>query len=266
MSDETKKRLFLGLDAAAPWPESFPGGRLIDEENRHFTFIFIGEERVERLLNLIQDIPKPPFLVGPAGIFDACLPLPPRHPHLIAWKADFGKKHALLQKYQTDVSLWLKDLGLEIKAEREYLPHVTLCRHPKHIKEWKEAFKPLPVQSANLHLFESLPLSKYRSLWHLSLQPPFVELPHTADLAYQVWAEGLDELLWNAWIALAAHCPDLLRFAPNPCENLDDIIIELNSVLSRADADCGTPFKAVSFHGELIQKGPLLEWEMIIDV
>jgi len=38
-------------------------------------------------------------------------------------------------------------------------------------------------------------------------------------------------------------------------------------MVAQADQEIGAPFKAVSFHGNIVKKNnQLLEWEMIVDV
>ena len=163
------------------WPEKLPPGRVIEEESRHITFLFIGEHAP------LQGIPTPPFKVGFAGYFDKCLVF---HHDLIAWRANLGDQN--LVPYQKELADWLK---VELK---DTILHATLCRKATHIQEWKECFHPLPFQSTSFHLFESLGFSRYRSLWQFDLPPPFVEVPHTADLAFLVRAESIEKLLWNA--------------------------------------------------------------------
>ncbi len=269
MSEKNIKRLFFGMNAEASWPEKLPEGRIIEEPHRHFTFVFIGDEEIEGLLSQLDAFPPPPFKVGLAGFFDACLSFPPRHPHVVAWRANFGRKQEAFLSYQKEAVEWLIARGFgEKKSERDYIPHATLCRSPFDATQWKKAFHPLPVKSDTLHLFESLGHSKYNSLWQLNLLPPFQELPHTADLAFHIRSESLQEMYWNACMALAFHYPELLKYFPLDAaiNDLNEIIIELNNAIGLADSECGSPYKAVSFHGDIIKENDLLEWEMIVDV
>lgn len=256
-------RLFFGMDTMCPWPERLPSdGRIISEENRHLTFVFLGDQNSEELIAALSDFPAPPCKVGFAGYFDASLELPPRHPRVIAWRANFGLKQSAFLTFQAEAAKWLNR-----EEERGFTPHVTLCRHPRDLKKWQKAFHRLPVVSQTLHLFESLGYSRYRSLWNLSLLPPLVELKHTADIAFIVRGESLAELNWNAFIALALNFPGLLDFyREREIGNLDDIVIGLNEMVAAADSAVGTPYKAVSFHGEIKEVNQVLEWEMIIDV
>lgn len=268
MDEQNIKRLFLGMNAEAPWPEKWPEGRVIEEPHRHFTFAFIGDEDANRLLALMPRCPKPPFKVGLAGFFDACLLFPPRHPHVVAWRGAFGPKQQALIEYQKEVEIWLavEDVSFR-ESQREFVPHATVCRQPFDAKKWQNAFQGLPVISSSLHLFESLGYSKYQSLWNYALPLPFTELPHTADLAFLIRGESLEELHWNASMALCYHHPELLKYCRvvEKINDLNAIIIDLNNLIGVADSECGSPYKAVSFHGDLI-KNELLEWEMIIDV
>lgn len=252
-----KARLFFAMSAEALWPEQLPQGRIIGEENRHFTLAFLGEVEREETVALAETLPKPPFAVGPAGYFDACL----QFPHVTAWRAFFGKKQAPLLEY--------RDLLLNffhLSDNRPFTPHMTVCRDPKNPRD--TSFPKIPVVSSILHLYESLPHSIYRSLWQLPLHPPFKEHSHTADLAFWVFAESLGELYWNACMALATGFPEIIPFCGVEAApaSLDEVIILLNESLSLADLEWGSPFKAVSFHGELQKIGSLISWEMIVDV
>jgi hypothetical protein len=40
----------------------------------------------------------------------------------------------------------------------------------------------------------------------------------------------------------------------------------LNEAIARVDEQMGTPFKAVSFHGDIQEEEGVLKWEMIVDV
>jgi hypothetical protein len=119
-----------------------------------------------------------------------------------------------------------------------------------------------------LHLYESVGNLMYESLWSFPLIAPFEEMEHTADIAFLIRGENLRQLYKNARIALAFRFPKLLNY-DTPMEyiaDLDDIVIALNSIVTQADAEEGCPYKAVSFHGHLIQNAGYFSWEMIVDV
>jgi hypothetical protein len=100
----------------------------------------------------------------------------------------------------------------------------------------------------------------------MELIPPFKEIEHTADLAFQLHAESIPALCQNAFTALAFHFPQLIQFKQEPPTLKEKIISTLNYALAKADAALGCPFKAVSHHGEIKEKDGLLSWEMIVDV
>jgi hypothetical protein len=49
-------------------------------------------------------------------------------------------------------------------------------------------------------------------------------------------------------------------------QGIDEIVMQLNEIVSHADAELGCPFKAISYHGNLNKKAAVWEWEMIVDV
>ncbi len=60
-----KKRLFFAAELTAVWPQKFPTGRILDEENRHMTLVFLGLTSPSQLLE--KTIPLPAFHIGPAS-------------------------------------------------------------------------------------------------------------------------------------------------------------------------------------------------------
>jgi RNA 2',3'-cyclic 3'-phosphodiesterase len=109
---------------------------------------------------------------------------------------------------------------------------------------------------------------EYQSLWEIPLLSPFEEFEHTADIAFLVRGTTPQELHRNAQLALAFKFPKILPFFSKRLQDtLDEIIIALNEMVGKADAECGCPFKAVSFHGQIkAEEENLLHWEMIVDV
>lgn len=266
---EQTKRLFFALEVMAPWPKPLPAGRRLDEGHRHMTVAFLGHTDYARLQPLLTEIPAPPFKVGYVGIFDECLFLPERHPRVVAWHVHWLEGKEALSQYQKQLIAWLQEKEFNPDARKEFLPHVTLARAPFNPHPWRKAFKTLPMMTAGLHLYESVGGLKYQPIWSFPLLPPFVEIEHTADLAFQIYGENLEQLQLHALMALAFRCPALLdKLAEIPhAESLDDLIIHLNDCVTRLDARRGCPFKAVSFHGEVEKIGEtVLRWEMIVDV
>ncbi len=237
-------RLFFGMEVFCPWPEEFPNGRILLEDDRHLTLAFLGDSN--RMPDLAS-FPKPPFSVGLCGIFDNPLFLA----HVVAWHIHW-LEDGILECYKQLVE-WL---GLKDR----FLSHVTIARKPCDEAGWKQAFQPLPLYVKNINLYESLGNSKYRVTWQYPIQAPFDEIEHTADLAFRVRGN----LFLHAQLALAFHFPPMIRYFDfRKILEGDAIVSALNGLLAKADSEIGCPFKAISFHGT--QKSSD-EWEMIVDV
>jgi len=267
-SNQNIKRLFFGVEVHAPWPQKLPRGRILDAQYRHMTLVFLGNIDFTVLTKLLDDLPKPQSNIGEVGYFDSCLALAPRHPNVIAWHAHWLGIGNSLPDYQKSLAAYLTQCNFHIDG-RIWLPHITLCRKPFDIQEWNKAFKPLPFYTGSLHLYESMEKNIYTPIWSLAMHAPFVEIEHTADVAFHIRGSTLLQLYYNAFTALAFKFSPLLEFykQPEDLHSLDDLIILLNDIISRADMSIGSPLKAVSFHGALttIENETLL-WEMIVDV
>ncbi len=120
-----------------------------------------------------------------------------------------------------------------------------------------------PFKSRMLHLIENA-----ENPWSVSFLSPFDEIEHIADIAFIVRGETLLELHYHAFIALSFYDPELLKYKHKllKTKSLDEIIINLNSLVSVVDAKQGCTFKAISYHGEISENNGILTWEMIIDV
>jgi 2'-5' RNA ligase len=267
--NKENKRLFFGIEATSPWPHSFPHGRLIQEHNRHATLAFLGEADWNKLAPQLDKFPIPTFKAGLAGIFDKCLFLPKKHPHVVSWHIDFAETLNPLEIYQKTLSKWLNTLGFNVSEhEGNWLPHVTIARQPSELETWQSTFVPLPVIFKGIYLYQSVGNSNYHPLWSLPLTQPWDEIEHTADIAFVIRGESIQQIYRHAVLALAFKFPPLLLHLPNHSElaNLDDVVILLNDAISLSDREVGCPFKAVSFHGELEKINEILHWEMIVDV
>jgi hypothetical protein len=187
----------------------------------------------------------------------------------VAWHIHWLESGAILSSFHWELSSWLLKHNFDPHTHAEFLPHVTLCRSPFDPHHWKKSFTALPVFVKDLHLYESLGNLQYVPQWTYPVLAPFEELEHTADIAFILRGETLTQLQENAFIALAFKSPSLLEFASllRPVSTLEEIIYNLNQIVSHADADQGCPFKAVSYHGEIdSDEQQILTWEMIVDV
>lgn len=266
---EEYKRLFFGIDVSAPWPEELPEGRILDESSRHLTLAFLGKVDFAQLSLVLPTMPQPHFKLGLAGWFSECLFLPEKHPHVAAWQVEWFDDPAPLLDFYQRLNEWLKEQNLLPREPQHFLPHVTICRSPFLVKQWKKAFEPLPMAMRTIHLYESFPQSHYESCWEIPLKAPFEEIEHTADIAYIIRGENPQQLFNHAFAALAFKYPPFLPyFIPGSKEDsLEEIIMKLNEVVAKTDAEVGCPIKAVSFHGTIEQeKDQTLSWEMIVDV
>ncbi len=266
--EKDQKRLFFGLEVQAPWPETLPQGRVLDEHNRHLTLAFLGNTDYPKLKEALSSFPEPSFKVGFVGQFDQCLFFPPKHPRVVAWHVDFLEAHSKLIQFYHTFTEWLQKEGFMPETRHSFTPHVTIARAPFNQRVWQKKFIPLPCLFKDIHLYESTGELNYKPIWSYPLLLPFEEISHAADIAFWVRGENYDQLYRHAQAALASVFPALLPFLTkqNGIENLDDVIIKLNELVATVDQAISCPFKAVSFHSHLEKKDQILHWEMIIDV
>ncbi len=249
------KRLFFATEIHAPWPESYPEGRLLAPDRRHLTLAFLGNVEPPDCANF----PEPPIKLGVAGVLDELLILK----NVVACHANVWQKENRLTQLKCDLESWRA-----LSDERPFLPHVTIARAPFDEKKWKESFSPLPFMTSTLHLYESLGNLCYEPIWSFPLVPPIEEMEHTADIAFRIRGEDLQEIYRNAQLALSFHHPEMLpELRPHEeVTSLDEIIFGLNDFISRVDTKMGASYKAVSFHGSIVQENEIKTWEMIVDV
>ncbi len=262
---ENHPRLFFALKTKAPWPKSWPEGRVIEEEFRHDTLAFLKSSSFEEIEKILPTFPKPPFRVAPSGRFVSCKLLPEKTPRVVSWEVDWFEKAVL--DFREEIASWLKNGKISIDP-RPWFSHVTVCRAPFKKDPWMDAFYPLPFYSSSIHLYESLGYSKYKSLWNFDFDPPFEELQHTADLAFHIYGRNTRQIYVNAFTALCFDAPELTPyFVDQEVESVEEVVMLLNDAVHELDRHIGCPFKAVSFHGEICELGPnLFKWEMIVDV
>lgn len=261
-------RLFFGLEVHAPWPEEFPLGRLLAPEARHITFAFLGETDEKKLFPLLNEIPLPQRTLGWSGQFTNVEFFPKRHPHVAAWTMQWSRHENELLEYQQQLSAWLLTHAIPHRDAHAFNPHVTLARSPFDQRAWENAFTPLPFYTSHFHLYQSLGNSTYKPIWTKPSQPPFIEIEHTADIAYQVFGASIEELFQHAQLALAFKTPAFFNeaYPPFPIGSLDALIKGLNWQIAQLDQKEIIPFKAVSYHGDIEAQENTLMWEMIVDV
>ncbi len=265
--EEDSKRLFFGAQTLAPWPKDYPPARMIPEETRHLTLAFLGQNPFSKFKTILPSIPRPSFAIGPAGIAKELIFLPKDKSRVVALSIDWLDANAKLNRYQKELSDWLQNQGYSLD-KRPFFPHLTIARAPFDKKQWQEHFTPLPFFIKAIHLYQSLGKLQYQSLWECPLLLPFDELEHTADIAFLIRGNSVQELHQHAQLALAFKFPPMIKFyIPELQNSLEEIIISLNDMVARADTEFGCPFKAVSFHGNIKpDEHNILHWEMIVDV
>lgn len=256
------KRIFFGFEIEAPWPIDYPKGHVLEEKERHFTLVFLGNVDPAAIMQNLNSIPLPVFKIAPAGYFDKVLLLPAGHPRVVAWHAKWFLEGLEIDQYQKRLLDWLEDLNYKVDR-RPLLSHVTVARAPFEEEEWLKAFSPLPCMIKALHLYESIGNLHYSSLWQFPFTPPFEEIEHTADVAFIIYGSNFQQLYLNAAIALSFKFPPLLDFLTEKMlHDLNEVVRELNQLISITDQKIGCPFKAVSYHGEFKNQ----KWQMIVDV
>lgn len=258
------KRLFFAFQVESLWPP-LPEGRKLAETARHMTVAFLGNIDYEKLQPHLAEIPLPKLKVGTTGVFINSHQLPAKHPHVVAWELSFLEQNEI-ELYVEKLTEWLASLQIISKKHHRWLPHVTITRKPFNSKEWEEAFRKIVFKFDTLHLYESFPELKYEPIWSYSMIKPFEPIAHTADIAYIVRGETIEQLFENAFHALCFTFPELLKYKPKTPNKAEEIVPSLNLAIAHADSEIGCPFKAVSYHGEIKKKSEYYEWEMIVDV
>jgi 2'-5' RNA ligase len=264
-----EKRIFFGFEVSSPFSEEEPKGRYIEKDLRHLTLVFIGNVAIEKVETILKGIEKPNFLVSPVGIFNKILFLPYFSPRVVAFHINFLNSFKLIEEYRLKLLGFLKKNDIPIKNSKKFLPHVTVCRRPFKKREWRDFFTKKSLFVKSLTLFESFKNSKYERLWSHEFIPPFKELEHTADIAFEINGKDFLELYKNAFIALCFKFPEMIDYFIDVDElkSIEDVIIKLNDIVRKIDIEKGSPLKAVSFQSKIkTSQKNILTWEMIVDV
>ncbi len=262
-----EKKLFLALSVEASSPLNWEGEKMILEKNRHITLSFLGNQEENRIKALLDQIVVPS--IGFAGICTDILFLPEKRPHVVAWEVDWLSQASRFEQFRQHIESILDKEEVDRKNEkRPFFPHITIGRNPREKEKWISSFCPIPFCTPSFCLFQSLGNSEYKKLWEKKSLLPYEEFPHTADLAFYIRGYSLRDLHFHAQLALASFFPPILEFMQASQDNcsIDEAIFRLNEVITKADIEMGTPFKAVSHHGDLSQEEDHMIWELIIDV
>jgi SHS2 domain-containing protein len=182
---------------------------------------------------------------------------------------NFFEKNKIVENFQKELFEFFQKKHFPLKQDNKYLPHVTICRNHFDQKIWEKSFRLLPLYIKSFNLYESLGHSEYNTLWKKDFIRPFEEIKHTADIAFIVKGKTYQDLLYNSFIALSFKSLDFLLYHEvlERVDSIDDVIINLNNVITKAEIDgIHIPFKAVSFHSHIEKKDNILLWEMIVDV
>lgn len=268
MKNENEKRLFFGAEVVAPWPESYPPGRLIEEPYRHITLAFLGNCALSPLQDILPTCPKPDFKIGPVGKCDHLLFLPKNHPRVVAMHVEWLHEQEQLNTFQKKLLAWLEKQQYKVD-KRELLSHVTIARAPFDVELWQNSFTEIPLYIKSIHLYESVGELRYLSRWEYPLIAPFEEFEHTADIAFHVRGRTYHELYLHAALALCFKYPSMTIYFSNvdALHSIEDVVAALNALVTKVDIEIGSPLKAVSYHGKVKKNtNELMEWEMIVDV
>ena len=87
-------------------------GKIIEKSLRHQTLAFLGELDFFSHKTVLENIPKPSFLVAKAGIFSRCLFFPERDPRVVAWEIDWLENRQEIIFYQKKLFGYLLDQNL----------------------------------------------------------------------------------------------------------------------------------------------------------
>lgn len=252
------KRLFFAAPVQAAWPEDLPQGRILDEKVRHITIAFLGLVPVPGL----AEIPDIRFTFAPAGFCRKWALLK----HVAAAEPEWLTGKDSFFRFHDELKSWLLSKDYPVDP-RPFYPHITAARTPLDRKTWEKTPCRVPFFLSGIYLYESLGNHTYVPLWGQKLIPPFEEIEHTADIAFNLQAPDLKSLFAHAQLALAFKFPQLVSYMQTQeIASLDELISRLNGMIAEADRAVGCPFKAVSYYGHLTKQQDGVKWTMIVDV
>ncbi|NGX56578.1 MAG: RNA 2',3'-cyclic phosphodiesterase [Candidatus Anoxychlamydiales bacterium] len=267
--EKNTRKLFFAFEIETIWIDNFKNASVVDKKNRHLTLLFLGENDLNEIKKQLDLMPKLNLLLGSCGYFDKPFFLPKNNSRVAAYNAIFLEDNAKIENYQKNLySFFLKE-EFNLKNEKDFLPHITILRKDFEKKEFEKQFKQTPFYLKSFNLYESLFHSNYKALWKMDYLAPFIELKHTADIAFEVRGKDFDSLLLHSFIALCFKEFKLLKYKKNlkKVSSIDDIIIDLNEILTLMEIDgYQASFKAISFNQKNWVKDNIIYWEMVIDV
>lgn len=259
-----QKRLFIGFSIDCPWPQMMPAGRVLKEEHRHITLVFMGQAPFEKTIEVLNDLPIP-FKIGLAGQFNRCLLLPPQQPQVLAWNVDWFENGKDLLGFWRDLKDLLKAHNLPLVDHKGFLPHVTMARAPFIVKDWEKSFTPLPFIVKKLHLYESVASIHYEPLLTFTLKSPIEQLTKNSVM---LRGKDLEQLYVNAQVALSFIHLGFLPFISNemPSDNLLEIKFDIERKIDSAQDVIKGAFKTVVFpDGYTLEEDDTLSWIMHIE-
>lgn len=263
MSAQKTSRLFVGWECELSSYRKLPDGRQINPH--HLTLLFLGNVEQDMLSKVVAELPSYQGMIAPCLIADKLIYLPPKEMRVAALGIQLPDESIL--GYQMLLRDHFESLGLTFDR-RPFFPHVSLLRRPFDTKELQQWFIPQPILLKSIHLYESVAELTYKPVVSQSILSSFEPIEHTADLAFSIRGMNIDELFYNSLMALSFTYPPFLTYATRKkVQDLSSIIYNLNQYVSIMDREIGSPFKAISYSGSIVegQKG-LLTWEMIVDV
>jgi 2'-5' RNA ligase len=263
------KNFFFAFELETIWEDDFKDLKVIDKKNRHLTLLFLGENNFNEIKKYLDQMSNLNIQIGSVGYFEKVIFLPENNPRAAAYKANFLNDELKIKNYQKELISFFKNKEINLKKEKDFLPHVTISRDKFDKKELKNKFIKAPFYIKSFNLYESLFSSNYKSLWKKEYLAPFKEIEHTADIAFEVVGIDCNQLLLNAFTAICFKEFKMLDYINllKKVSSIDEIIINLNEILTQMEIDGYQAFfKAISLNQKTYKKNNLIFWEMVIDV
>lgn len=171
------KRLFFGFPISFKDAYRLPSHiekklRVISDESRHATALFLGNVDSDDLLGYLEQgklrLPEH----GISGVINKTIFLPPRAPRVLALTGTLNNMNNAIQ-IVSSLEEQVERLGYTIPEKgRKWLFHVTVARvghgntiHSKEVKLLEGIKFTIPFSCHELNLYESLPGLDYRPIY-----------------------------------------------------------------------------------------------------